>query len=302
MHPTAILSAILMLASALAGQAQPPAPMRYIHNAPESALDQRYVYQWKILETALERTRPEYGGFVLEPGAVMTEPRQVDEMRRATGALTVLYYDLTPEMERDLLAVRIPVDKGLVGYRVFLVRRSRAHVFAGVRTLGDLRAFTFGLGATWSDTEILRASGLRVVTGSSYEGLFDMLANGRFDAFPRGAVEVLDEVAQRRTSQPDLVIEPELLLHYPLPMYFLFSRTPEGERLAARAERGMRLMIADGTYDRIFAEYNHAKIEALQLSRRRIIRLANPLIDPQAPHAEARLWFDPATYAQPARQ
>jgi hypothetical protein len=31
----------------------------------------------------------------------------------------------TPKMERDLLPVRIPVDKNLNGYNVFLVRKER---------------------------------------------------------------------------------------------------------------------------------------------------------------------------------
>ena len=302
MQPQAFFCTVLLLASALAAPAQVPAPMRYIHNAPESPLDRRYDYQWKILETALERTRAQYGDYVLAAGQVMTESRQTDELIKATGALTVMHLGTNPELERDLVPIRIPVDKDLEGYCVFLIRKNRAGDFAGVATLDDLRKFRFGLGLGWIDVGILRASKLNVVTGSSYEGLFDMLGNDRFDVFLRSAVEVKDELEARKTTFPDLLIEPGLVLYYPMPMYFWFARTDEGRRLARRAEEGMRAMIADGTYDRIFAEYQDRKIAALGLAQRRIIRIANPNLGPETPFADHRLWFDPATYTPPARR
>ncbi len=289
------LGGVTALAASVAGAA-PAGVMRYIHNAPESANDRRYVYHWKILATALERTRAEYGDFVLAEAAPMSESRQAYELRQATGLLTVMYLGTTPEMERELLPVRIPVDKDLGGYSVLLLRRGQEGRYAGVRTVADLRGIRFGLGLGWIDVGILRSAGLTVVTGSTYEGLFEMLNNDRFDVFLRAAVEVLDEVDARRDRFPDLVIEPEVALYYPMPMYFWFSRTDEGRRLAARVEAGMRAMIADGTYDRIFAEFQDWKIRRLDLKHRRIIRLPNPNLGPETPFADRRLWFDPATY------
>src|SRR5689334_6181002 len=98
-------------------------PMRYIHHPPESPLDKRYEYHWEILRTALERTREKYGPYVMETSAEMTEKRQAFEMRNATGKLTVMYLSTLPEFERDLIPVRIPVDKNLGGYCVFLIRK-----------------------------------------------------------------------------------------------------------------------------------------------------------------------------------
>src|ERR1700712_941799 len=65
--------------------------MEYRHNAPESPLDQRYLYHWKILETALEKTAAKYGPYKLESGEFMTEQRQAFELKNATGLLTVTY-------------------------------------------------------------------------------------------------------------------------------------------------------------------------------------------------------------------
>jgi hypothetical protein len=79
-------------------------------------------------------------------------------------------------------------------------------------------------------------------------------------------------------------------------MYFWFSRTPEGRRLAARAEEGMRLMIADGSYDRIFTEYFNDRIARLHLKSRKFLTIANPFLGPGTPFQDRRLWFDPRTY------
>lgn len=271
-------------------------PMTYRYHPAESPLDVRYLYQWEILRTALERTSAAWGPYRMVASERMTERRQAYEMENATGKLTVMYLSTTPEFEQRLVPVRIPVDRNLGGYNVFLIREAERWRFASVRTVDDLRQFRYGLGLGWVDVGVLESNGLGVVTGSSYDGLFEMLVNRRFDAFPRGAVEVLDEYEQRRTALPDLGIEDHLVLYYPLPMYFWFPRTDEGRRLAARAESGMRAMIGDGTYERIFDRYQRTKIERLHLASRTILRLSNRNLGPETPFEDARLWFDPRSY------
>lgn len=268
----------------------------YIHHPPESPHDVRYLYQWEILQTALEKTRPKWGDYKLAVSEPMTEQRQTLELKNATGKLTVMYLSTTPEMERTLIPVRIPVDKNLGGYCVFLIRDGEQARFDQVRSLDDLRRFTYGLGLGWIDVGVFQASRFKVITGSSYDGLFEMLAHRRFDAFPRGAVEVLDELQQRRSRLPTLRIEKDIVFYYPMPMYFWFPKTAQGQRLAARAEEGMRMMIADGTYDRIFDRYQRWKIEWLHLARRRVFKIDNPFLGPETPFRDKRLWFDPQTY------
>src|SRR4051794_22455718 len=289
---SAFLLALLLVFFAAASRAQ---AMTYIYHAPESSLDVRYLYHWEILRTALERTTPKWGPYRMVPSEAMTERRQAYELKSATGKLTVMYLSTTPDFEQHLIPIRIPVDKNLGGYCVFLIRRDDQQRFAAVRSIDDLRRFTYGLGLGWVDVDILRADGLRVVTGSSYDGLFEMLVNKRFDVFLRAATEVLDEYGQRKGSLP-LTIEDSIILYYPLPMYFWFPKTAEGRRLAARAEEGMRMMIADGTYDRIFDKYQRRKIETLRLGRRRLFAIANPFVGPETPFNDKRLWFDPRTY------
>ena len=270
--------------------------MTYIFNAPESALDKRYLYHWEVLRTALEDTVASFGPYRMVSAGFMTEQRQTFELEHATGKLTVMYLSTTPELERTLVPVRIAVDRNLSGYFVYLIRKGDQGVFSSIETVDDLRKFSHGLGLGWIDVGILRSDGFKVVTGSSYDGLFEMLINRRFDCFPRSGVEIIGEYEERKARMPDLHIEETLLLYYPLPMYFWFSRTEEGRRLAARAEEGLQVMIRNGTFDAIFDRYFRSNIERLHLKSRRIFRVENPNLGPETPLGDRRLWFDPRTY------
>ncbi|MEA2414258.1 MAG: hypothetical protein QOI58_915 [Thermoanaerobaculia bacterium] len=289
---SAFLLALLLVSFAAASRAQ---VMTYIYHAPESSLDVRYLYHWEILRTALERTTPKWGAYRMVPSGFMTERRQAFELKNATGKLTVMYLSTTPDFEQHLIPIRIPVDKNLGGYCIFLIRRDEQQRFVAVHSIDDLRRFTYGLGLGWIDVDILKANGFRVVTGSSYDGLFEMPSTDASMCFCVAATEVLDEYGKRKESLP-LVIEDSIVLYYPLPMYFWFPKTQEGRRLAARAEEGMRMMITDGTYDRIFDSYHRQKIERLRLKDRRIFRIANPFLGAETPFADKRLWFDPQTW------
>ena len=270
--------------------------MKYIYHPPESSLDVRYLYQWEVLRTALEKTAGKWGPWQMVPSELMSEQRQAFELKHATGKLTVMYLSTTPDFEKNLIPIRIPVDRNLGGYSVLLIRKEDQKRFRNIRSVSDLRRFTYGLGLGWIDVGILRTNKFKVITGSSYDGLFEMLAHRRFDVFPRAAVEVLDEYDQRKEALPELHIEENLIFYYPMPMYFWFPRTTEGRRLAARAEEGMRMMLADGTYDAVFDKYQRHKIERLRLKERKIFRITNPNVGPETPFSDKRLWFDPKTY------
>ena len=265
----------------------------YIYNAPESDSDVRYRYHWEILNEALKKTEKKYGAYKMMPSIRMTETRQTEELMAGSGLINVMYLGTTQELEKKLVPVRIPVDKNLGGYNVFLIRKEDAGRFRSVRSLDDLRQFSYGLGRGWVDVGILESNKFKVVTGSDYDGLFKMLESRRFDIFLRAAVEVLDEVAQREKTMPALYIEDSIILYYPLPMYFWFSRNEKGRALAARVEEGMRKMIADGSYDRIFEKHQRQKIEKLHLRTRQIFKLENPFLVPETPFSEKNLWYDP---------
>ena len=106
-------------------------------------------------------------------------------------------------------------------------------------------------------------------------------------------VEIVEEYDQRHEKLPDLIIEKDILFYYPLPMYFWFSKTKRGIRLAERVRRGMWAMIEDGTHNKIFNKYHGWKIEKLRIKGRRIFKIQNSNLGPETPFEDKRLWFNP---------
>jgi hypothetical protein len=277
----------------LLAQGPARAEMDYIYGYIGRADDHdNYVYA--LLDEALARTQGKWGDYGLRTVPEVPRNRQIRELETGKGStITMAVLGTAHDVGKHLRPVAIPVDKGLVGYRALLIRRSDQARFAAVRSAEDLKPFAFGQNFIWDDVDILKANGLTVQVGDDFEGLFQMLTRGRFDALPRGLGEISREFSERSELYPDMQIEKTLLIHYPLPIYFWFSRNPAGEKMAQRLEEGLWSMIDDGTFDRIFWKYNRAILQGLDLAHRRVIQLDNPFLPADTPLADTRLWLSP---------
>src|SRR5262249_37190127 len=158
----------------------------------------------------------------------VTMPQSRSLLEVEHGNLDVCWSVATRERDARLRAISIPIDFGLIGWRVLLIRRDAAAKFSEIRTLSDLAPRTAGpagQGHDWPDLPILRANGLTVVPSSTYEGLFQMLARRRIDYVPRAVSEFAGELDEH-ASLP-LAIEPALMIHYPSAIYFFVARGNE---------------------------------------------------------------------------
>jgi len=290
-----ILSVSVFLALAFSSPALGQSRMTYIYNRPESARDTRYAEAVDMLRLALEETKSKFGPYTLKPSIPMSEARQELELAAGSGNITVLARGASTDYEQALFPVKIPTEKGLLGYRVFLIRKQEQWRLGKVKTLPELRTFTIGQGLGWKDVDILRANGFTVTTGSSYEGLFDMLASNRFDLFSRSVIEVLDEYRQRKGKIKDLALERTILLYYPHPRFFWFTKSAAGRKLAARVEAGMKMSFRDGSYDRVFFRHYRHLIRDLDLKHRKLFILEDPFSPPDLPFSVKEYWFNPST-------
>jgi ABC-type amino acid transport substrate-binding protein len=284
---------LFLLVFLIVGAAQAAESMAYIFHHDESEMDVRNEYVWRILRTALDRTVGVYGPYKMAPSVYMNEARRIWALEHDSGEITLSMFPARADLDAKLIPVRIPVDLGLLGYRILLIREGSQPRFSKVKSLADLAGVSFGLGQGWDDVAIMQNAGLSVVQGGTYEGLFRMLAVGRFDALSRSASEVVQELEKRRTLLPNLVIEKHLLLHYPLPAYFWFPKTDRGRKLADRLRAGLEMMVQDGTLRAMFDANFGAYIAQLDLAHRRIIELPNPFLGPHEPLNDARLWYHP---------
>ena len=139
-----------------------------------------WTYYAQAQALALDRTEKEFGRYEFE---VIDLPMEQDRSLRslAEGRFVDVTWTMTStEREASLRPIRIPLLKGLLGYRLFLIRNDDRR-FDSIRTAEELAPMQAGQGVGWPDVDILQAGGLSVQTGHDFEGLFGMLERGRFD-------------------------------------------------------------------------------------------------------------------------
>lgn len=266
------------------------ADVKVVYPAPENAADVRYNDLIEILKTALEKTTPQYGAFTIAPASsIMNEARQLESLEKGE-ALNIVWSSTSEEKESKYHPIRIPLRKGLLGFRISLIKKDVQAKIDQVKTLDDLKKLSIGQGVGWGDVKLYESNGLRVQT-AQYEQLFKMTNMGRFDLFPRGITEAFDEYKKNKDALPDLAIEQNLLINYPWPYYFFFNK--KDAALADRIEAGLRTMIKDGSFDALFKKYNGAAIEQANIKNRRVIQIKNPFLPKATPLADKSLWFDP---------
>lgn len=243
-------------------------------------------YALDVLTAALERAPHRYR--LVPSRLTMNQGRAINSLESG-GEIHVLWTVSSAERERRLLPVRFPIDRGLMGWRLLLVKQADLPRFAAVRNQRDLAALTAVQGHDWPDTDVLRSNGFKVHAVSARQSLHAMLGTARIDYFPRALDEAVTEALSHKAA--GLVIEPNLVLHYPAAYYFFTNRgRPE---LAADIAAGLAAISADGTLDRIFqAGYGDALRQA-QVRKRLKIELNNPLLPQETPLHDTTLWLLP---------
>lgn len=279
-HILGLALALFILLALPAGAAN----MHIAYPPPESAIDERGAYPIALLELALSKAGIDYS---LQPARTsMQQGRALKQLEEGVD-IDVFWSMTSKQREKDLLPIRIPIDKGLLGWRIFLINKKSRAQFDTVRSLDQLKHFVAGQGHDWPDTEILLANGLRVNSSFSYDSLFKMLQSGRFDYFPRSIEEVWGE----EKSHPDMEmeIEPNLVLQYPAAKYFFVNKN--NKQLASVLETGLRAAIRDGSFDQLFNKFNGDLIQRARLQSRTLLKLKNPLLPDETPLQQKELWF-----------
>ena len=243
-------------------------------------------YMQALLQLACDKAKTRCAS---RPALDMNQSRALTQMQKKDSGLD-LFWGMTSRRREELaLPVRVPLYKGLIGWRVALVTDAHSQLLAKVKTRTDLAAFHAGQAEDWPDTGILRNAGLPVLTTNDYGNLIPMLRHGRYDYFPRSVIEVRQEV--RSAAAKGLIIDDHIAIHYPAAFYFFVSRhRPE---LASMLDSGLKAAVADGSFNQLFMRFNGEAIRELKLAKRVVIELDDPLLPEATPLEDKRLWFQP---------
>lgn len=210
-----LIFAFLVTGSAYAQDSQ---SIRY--NISLQFTDEKQSYYIDLLKLALEETTDEYGSYKLEPVLIEMPQGRTSIMIEQGGLIDVTWRMTSKDMEEKLAAVYWPLLKGLMGYRIFIIDKNNQALFADRLSESELKLLVAGQGNDWPDADILEHNGYTVMRGPSH-ALLNMLEKGRLDYFPRALHEPWIEIEHRE----NFLVEEQILLRYPAPMFFSSIKT-----------------------------------------------------------------------------
>ena len=253
--------------------------------------DARAQYPIALLKLALDKTGVNYelrpSDRILLTGKAM---RQLRENRE----VDVVWSMTDSQREKELTPIRIPIAKGLIGLRVFVINQNKKAKFDDVLSLTDMRKLVPIQGEEWPDTKILQANGFNVFTVPEFREAYDMIKQGKGDFFPRSVMEV-DAELEAEGRRNNFYLEPSMALYYPTAMYYFVSGS--NKTLANLIETGLNRAIDDGSFDALFESTYAPILESLGVDERKIFTLENPLLPIETPLTNSALWYKPKTEA-----
>jgi hypothetical protein len=252
--------------------------------------DERHQYPEAVLKLALEKTGVR---FKMVPSKRIKYQSKALRQLRENIEVNVVWSMTDRQREDDLLPVRIPIAKGLIGWRVMLTHKNKPFYGKEVTSLADLLVYSPVQGIDWPDTKILQANGFNVIGAQNHSEAASLLSRQQADFYPRSVIEALAELEQEG-ADPDVRLKEGLALQYKAAMYFFVSK--RNVTLARLLEVGLERAIEDGSFDELFYRYHSPMLEKLALHKITYFNLDNPLLPLKTPIDELKYWYVPGEF------
>ncbi|KZN50201.1 transporter substrate-binding domain-containing protein [Pseudoalteromonas luteoviolacea] len=214
---------------------------------------------------------------------IPTQSRAIRLLGKDNG-IDIFWSVTSSERENIARAVRVPIVKGLLGYRILVINEENQEKFSQLNHISQLEKFHFGLRYDWPDHSIFIDNKLSVNEFKTFTGALNMLKSNRFDAVPISILELPDLVKSYQTYA-----EQKLLLYYPSAVYLFVEKFDQA--LHSALSSGLDKALQDGQFEKLFKQYFHELVSELALERRTLIELKNRRLPPSAPLENQHLWY-----------
>lgn len=238
----------------------------------------RQAYEREVLDAVLLATRKGYGNVpVVEDRRDLPVASDETAIFRKGGADIFGTVAGNPKLANEnKLLIPFPMMKGLLGYRLLIIRAEDQGKYSAIESVEDLRALTNGVPDGWAEVDLFRANGIAVEADLRFDNLFEKLAEQQFDYTTFGGNEIEQVFSEHVASRRELALEQQLLVYYPFPLVFYV--TPNDPILAQRISQGMAIISRNGVLDGIFEQHFGETVRRLNLSKRHKLVLNNPLL------------------------
>lgn len=237
----------------------------------------RQLYEREILEAVLEATTDSFGAYKVKES--FTEYPGTQESFVFSEKSHHLFVTIAGNQKfnaDDMIVIPKPIAKNLLGYRIPIIKKSNAAFFGKIKETQQLQNKLHGIPISWSDATIFRHNDFKVLEEGDFDDIFERLDAGNFDYVTFGANEIESVFENRAKKLKSLQIDSNLLCFYPFPLVFYVN--PIMPDLAKRIDVGLQTIIDSGVLDTIFNRYYANIVQTLNLDKRTLIILKNPLI------------------------
>ena len=248
---------------------------------------ERDTFKLSVLRFVLDNAHIKYN--IQSTSNIYSQSRAVKELKKGEE-INLFWMGTSKEVEEELIPIRYPLYRGLVGHRIFIINKKDQILFDNIKTLEQLQKLKGAQGIGWSDIALLEASGLKQHV-TKYENIFNMInRGGRIDYFSRGINEIYSEIELRKERLSKLRVEKNIVLTYPFAMFFFVS--PKHKKLAQILNYSFKKAYDDKVFEDFF--YNHPtikdSIKKSNLDNRIRIDIKNPFLSKETSNISNKYW------------
>lgn len=249
-------------------------------------------YPLQLLQLAIDKSKASVS---LTPSEkYLPEKRALYKLRNKDG-VDVLWSLTSEQNEEDFLFVKIPLFKGLSGWRVALVSEEHQVPTEEIKSVEDLKQYTVIQGSDWPGRFIFEANKISVHHAYQEKSRFEMLCKKRGDMLFRSIVAA----GSNKSMEEDygVKVDANILVRYPSAIYFFVHKS--NQELASYIKIGLEAAVEDGSFDQLFYKLVVPVIESSELNKRVILDIDNPFSPATMPTDDKRLWYQLSSQISP---
>ncbi|BDX07017.1 hypothetical protein [Planctobacterium marinum] len=192
----------------------------------------------------------------------------VDENAR----LDIVVSAVSEDREDRYLPIYVPLDRGLLGFRLCMVEPMYVERFSKVKSVTDFarQSLRLTLVKAWPDVSIMRHNQIPLHTTVHYNEAIEALQTNKAHCFSRSVIEIDDELK----VNPQLLIEPHIALIYPLADIIYVN--PNLPKLHQTLTIGLELAIEDNSYFEMAEKYYAEILTNHGFYSRKLLIMQNP--------------------------
>ncbi|MFL0799014.1 MAG: transporter substrate-binding domain-containing protein [Agarilytica sp.] len=241
-------------------------------------------YPIELLRMALTKAQAPY---VLIPSfKSLPKNRALFRLKNREG-IDVLWSDTNSHKEKDFYPIKIPIYKGLSGWRIPLVNKHRSIPTSQILSFDKLKQYSLIQGSDWPGRKVFEAN--HIVVHHAYEqaSLYEMLGRNRGDMLFQSVVELSGQENKHRYY--GLKIDDNIAVRYPSAVYFFVHK--DNHALAEAIQKGLFKSISDGSFDALFEKSLTPFLKSCHLDERTILDIDNPNVPEAMQLGDQALWY-----------